>query len=117
MLEDKKAQLNRQLENLLQLIFKEKHEQEKASEAKDNVNQDLKQQLTSLDALKTKVKALMTQQKTLSDKILNLSIGNGMKQNDKEAIMLLLLSIVRELNGVKQRNNLSQNLNQIENIK
>lgn len=61
----------------------------------------------------------MAQQKSLSDKILNLSIGNGMKQNDKEAIMLLLLGIVRELNGVKtnQRNSLTQSINQIENIK
>ena len=83
------------------------------------MNQDLKQQLTSLDALKKKVQALMAQQKSLSDKILNLSIGNGMKQNDKEAIMLLLLGIVRELNGVKtnQRNSLTQSINQIENIK
>ena len=61
----------------------------------------------------------MSSQKSLSDKILNLSIGNGMKQNDKETIMILLLSIVKELNGLKsyQRNNLVQNINQIENMK
>lgn len=36
-----------------------------------------------------------------------------MKQNDKETIMILLLSIVKELNGMKSyhRNNLIQNIN------
>jgi chromosome segregation ATPase len=117
-LEDKKAQLNRQLENLLQLIFREKHEQEQHSETKEHVMQELKQQLTSLDALKTKVKALSNSQTTLREKILSLSIGNGMKQNDKETIMILLLQIVKELNGLKthHRSHLVQNINQIENI-
>jgi len=45
--------------------------------------------------MKEKVKKLTTQQQRLQDKILQISIGNGMKQNDKETIMILLLGIVK----------------------
>lgn len=40
-----------------------------------------------------------------------------MRQNDKETIMILLLSIVKQINGLKMqnRNGLIQNVNQIEN--
>lgn len=84
----------------------------------ENIGQELKGQQTSLDALKKKVKALCSSQEGLKDKIINLSIGNGMKQNDKETIMILLLQIVKELNGLKthHRSHLVQNINQIENI-
>jgi hypothetical protein len=84
----------------------------------ENIGQELKGQQTSLDALKKKVKALCSSQEGLKDKIINLSIGNGMKQNDKETIMILLLGIVNELNGLKlhRRTNILNNVNQIENM-
>ena len=52
----------------------------------------------------------------MSDKILHLSMGNGIKQNDKDTVTIMLLAIVKQLNGLRMKNDgVSFYLQQIEN--
>ena len=87
------------------------------NDQKDSAKIDYDQKLKETSDLDNKVKKITKQQTQLSDKILNLSIGNGMKQNDKETIMILLMCVVKELNGLRmQKGQLLNNINQIENV-
>lgn len=43
-------------------------------------------------------------------------MGNGIKQNDKDTVTIMLLSVVKQLNGLRMKNDgLSFYLQQIEN--
>jgi len=83
-------------------IYSEQNEKENGMDIKDNTFESLQESVNSIQDFKTRVSTLTKKQQQLSDKILHLSIGNGMKQNDKETIMILLVSIVKQLNGQKQ---------------
>ena len=115
MLEDKNQQLQRQVESLYQTIFAEQKDKETTNEQKEKVYLTYQKSLEETMKMKEKVKKLTTQQQRLQDKILQISIGNGMKQNDKETIMILLLGIVKQLNGLKMhRDGIKQTVSQIE---
>ena len=87
------------------------------NDKKDSAKIEYDHKLKESTTLDQKVQKIAKQQTQLSDKILNLSIGNGMKQNDKETLMILLMCVVKELNGLRmQRGQLLNNINQIENV-
>jgi hypothetical protein len=96
---------------MIQHISEEQHKKEVIGDQKEQIQSTFKDSMTSSLDLKSKVQSLTKKQKQLQDKILHISIGNGMRQNDKETIMILLLSIVKHLRGLKMhRDSIKQSL-------
>ena len=115
-LEDQKNQLGRQYEAMLQQICNDEDEKEKANDAKMAALEKLNANLTTSKQLQQQVAQLNQEQKNLSEKILHLSMGNGIKQNDKDTVTIMLLSIVKQLNGLRMKNDgLNFYLQQVEN--
>lgn len=115
-LEDQKNQLSRQYEAMLQQICNDEDEKEKANDAKLAALEKLNKSLTTSKQLQQQVAQLNQEQKNLSEKILHLSMGNGIKQNDKDTVTIMLLSIVKQLNGLRMKNDgLNFYLQQVEN--
>jgi len=115
-LEDQKNQLGRQLETVLQHIFNDQNEKEMSNDNKQASLEKLNKSLTTSKQLQQQVAQLNQEQKNLSEKILHLSMGNGIKQNDKDTVTIMLLSIVKQMNGLRMKNDgLTFYLQQIEN--
>ena len=60
---------------------------------------------------------MVAAQAQFEQKILQLSSGNMLRQNDKEAIMIMLQSVVKQMKGIRPPGfSLAQQLNQIESM-
>ena len=101
---------------MLQQIRTDEDEKERSNEAKLASLTKLSTNLTTSKQLQQQVAQLSQEQKNLSEKILHLSMGNGIKQNDKDTVTIMLLSVVKQLNGLRMKNDgLNFYLQQIEN--